>query len=73
MPGVFDDGNNVGPLLGHVEQVPAAPVGKLDRVHHALGPDDVRHVGHGGSAGRPEVENLSKKLGNGQVQKGRIK
>ena len=42
--GVLDYWNNVGALLGHIDQVTARSVRELDRVHEAFRSDDVGHV-----------------------------
>ena len=36
VPSVLDDGDNVGPLLGHVDQVATGTVRKLNSVNHAI-------------------------------------
>ena len=37
MPRILDNGNYVGSLLGHVNQIAPAAMRELDRIHHALG------------------------------------
>ncbi len=34
--GVFDDGDDVGPLLGHVDQIATGSVREFDGVDHTL-------------------------------------
>ncbi len=41
---VLDYRNDVGALLGHVDEVAARAVRELDRVHEAFWSDDVGHV-----------------------------
>ena len=56
--GILDDWDDVGALLRHVDEIAAGAVGELHGVHEALGPDDVGAVGHGGTRGGAEVEEL---------------
>ena len=46
MPGVLDDGDDVGAGLGHVDQVAAGAVRELDGVDAASGAHDVGHMGN---------------------------
>eukprot|EP00343_Euplotes_focardii_P007106 CAMPEP_0205822690 /NCGR_PEP_ID=MMETSP0206-20130828/13622_1 /ASSEMBLY_ACC=CAM_ASM_000279 /TAXON_ID=36767 /ORGANISM="Euplotes focardii, Strain TN1" /LENGTH=268 /DNA_ID=CAMNT_0053119185 /DNA_START=18 /DNA_END=821 /DNA_ORIENTATION=+ len=55
---VLDDGDDVGALLGQVEEVPAGPVRELHRVDDALRADHVGAVRDGGARGGAEVEEL---------------
>lgn len=50
--------DNVGPLLGHVDQVSSGSVGELDGVDCSLRSDDIGDVGNRGSRGGSEVEDL---------------
>ena len=60
LPGVLYDGDHVGPLLGHVEQIPPAPVGELHGVDHSLWADYVTHVADCGAVGSPQARPLPK-------------
>ena len=55
VPCVLDDGHDVGPLLGHVDEVASGAVRELDCVDHALGAHDVGDVGDGGAGGRAQI------------------
>jgi hypothetical protein len=60
--GVLDDGNNVGPLLGHVDEITSTSVRELDGVYGSLGSDDIGNVRYRGTAEAREcdrVENTS--------------
>mmetsp|Transcript_17504 Transcript_17504/g.44785 ORF Transcript_17504/g.44785 Transcript_17504/m.44785 type:complete len:348 (+) Transcript_17504:77-1120(+) len=59
---VLDDGDHVGPLLGHVDQVAAGAVRELDRVDNARLADNVGDVRDGGARGGTEVEDLGTRL-----------
>jgi len=54
--GVVDDGDDVGSLLGHIDQISAHSVRKFHSVHHSSGSDDVRNVGNSGPWGAAEIE-----------------
>jgi hypothetical protein len=41
---VLNDGDDVGPLLGHVDEVTTTSVGKLDSVDSSLGSNNVSNV-----------------------------
>ena len=41
---VLDDGDDVGPLLGHVDEVTTTSVGELDGVDSSLGSNNVGNV-----------------------------
>ena len=56
--GVLDDGDDVGALLRHVEELTAGAVRKLNGVDSPGGPHEVGHVRDGGPRGGAEVENL---------------
>jgi len=50
--------DNVGPLLGHVDQISSRSVGELDGVDGSLRSDNIGDVRDGGSRGGSEVEDL---------------
>ena len=50
--------DNVGPLLGHVNEISSRSVGELDGVDGSLRSDDIGDVRDGGSRGGSEVEDL---------------
>ena len=56
--GILDDGDDVGALLGHVQEVTSHAVGELDGVDEAGGPDPVSDMGDGGTGRGAEVEDL---------------
>lgn len=56
--GILDDGDDVGTLLRHVEELTAGAVGELNGVDSPGGPDKVGNVRDGGARGGAEVENL---------------
>ena len=56
--GILDDWDDVGALLRHVDEIAAGAVGELHGVHEALRSDDVGAMGHGGTRGGAEVEEL---------------
>jgi len=56
--GVFDNGNNVGALLGDAEQVASGAVGEFDRVDRARGTDNVAHVRDRGARSGAQIEHL---------------
>lgn len=56
--GVLDDRDNVGALLGHVDQIASRTVRELDGVDKTLGSDNVSNMGYSGSRGGSEVKNL---------------
>ena len=47
--GIFDDGDNVGSLLGHVDEISSGSVGELDGVDGTLGSDNVSDVRNRGT------------------------
>ena len=59
LPGVVDDGDDVGAFLGHVDQVSAHSVRELNSVDDASGADDVGNVGDSGARGAAEVKDLA--------------
>lgn len=56
--GVLDNGDNVGAVSRHADQVTAGTVGEFDTVDVASRSDDVSNVGDGGTAGGTKVEHL---------------
>jgi len=56
--GILDDGDNVGALLGHVQQITAHAVGELDGINQASGTDPVSDVRDSGTSRSTEVQNL---------------
>jgi len=59
---VLNDGDHVGALLGHVDQITADSLGEFDGVDGTLGSDQVRHVGAGSTRGTTQVKNLAARL-----------
>mmetsp|Transcript_19741 Transcript_19741/g.58260 ORF Transcript_19741/g.58260 Transcript_19741/m.58260 type:complete len:444 (-) Transcript_19741:16-1347(-) len=59
---VLDNGDHVGALLGHVDEVTARPVRELDGIDGALLAHKVRHVGDGGAGRCAQVEHLGSRL-----------
>lgn len=55
---VLDDGNDVRAGLGHVNQVSAGTVRKLNRVHAPRRPCNVRDVRNSGAGGCAQVKHL---------------
>jgi hypothetical protein len=58
VPSVLNDGDDVRPLLGHVDEVAARAVRELDGVDGALRTDDVSDVRNRRARGGTEVEDL---------------
>lgn len=56
--GVVDDGDDVGSLLGHTDQLSTGTVREFDGVDDTVGADNVRDVGDGRARGGTEVEDL---------------
>lgn len=56
--GVLDDGDDVGSLLGHGDELSAGSVGELDGVDDALWADDVGDVRDRGTGRGTEVQDL---------------
>lgn len=56
--GVLDNGDNVGAVSSHVDQVTAGTVRELDGVDGTGGTDDISDVRNGGTGGGTEVEDL---------------
>lgn len=58
MTGIFDDGDDIGALLGHVDQITTRSVGELHGVDAALWAHNIGHMGHRGSRGTSKVQDL---------------
>ena len=58
VPGILNDGDDVGALLGNVEEIATGAVRELDGVDQTLRADKVGHVRDGGARGGTEVQNL---------------
>lgn len=56
--GILDDGDDVGALLGHVQELAAGAGSKLNGVDSAGGADKVRDVGNSGAGRSAEVQDL---------------
>jgi hypothetical protein len=56
LTGILNDGDNVGALGGHADQVTAGTRRELDSVDETLGADEIGNVGDGGTRGTTEVE-----------------
>lgn len=56
--GILDDGDDVGTLLGHVEQVTAHTMGELDGVDETGGTNPIGNVRNSSTSRGTEVENL---------------
>jgi hypothetical protein len=48
--GVLNNGDNVRPLLGHVDEISSTSVREFDSVYGSLGSDNVGNVGYRGTA-----------------------
>jgi hypothetical protein len=48
--GVLNNGDDVGPFLGHVDEISSTSVRELDSVYGSLGSDNVGNVGYRGTA-----------------------
>lgn len=62
VPGILDDGDDVGAAGSHVDEVTTGAVRELDGIHGAGGTDDVSDMGDGGTRGGTEVEDLGTRL-----------
>lgn len=51
MSGIFDNGDDVGAVSGHVDQVTTGAVGELNCEDYSLGTYYVRNVADGGPGG----------------------
>lgn len=58
MSSVFNDGYDICPMSSHVDEISARSMREFNREHYASWPNDVRHVGDRGSAGRTKVKHL---------------
>lgn len=58
MTGVLDDWNNVGALLGHVDEIASGSGRELDGIDETLRSDNVRDVGHCGARSGAQVQYL---------------
>lgn len=56
--GILNDGDDVGALLGHVDEVTSGTVRELDGVDVSGGADDIGDVRNGGTGCGTEVEDL---------------
>lgn len=56
--GILNDGDDVGSVGGHVDEITTRAVRELDSVDDTGGTDDVSDVGDGGSRGGTKIENL---------------
>lgn len=57
--GILDNGDDIGSLLGHVDEVTSDSLGELNGVDGALGSDDVRDMGNGSAGGSTDVKDLA--------------
>jgi len=58
VPGVFNDWNDVGALLGNAEEVASRTMREFDSVDGAAGTNNVADMGNGGASGSSKVKNL---------------
>ena len=73
VPGVLDDGDDVGPLLGHVDEVTTRAMRELHRIHQTLlmrgrtegGREGARKEGGRREGGRREGRNEGGENGGG--------
>lgn len=56
--GVMNDWDDVGSLLGHVNQVSSDSVGELNCIDKTFWANDIRNVGNSSSWGGTEIQNL---------------
>jgi len=56
--GVLNNGDDIGSLFSHVDEVTADSLGEFDGVDSALGSDNVRNMGHGSARGSTDVKDL---------------
>lgn len=56
--GILNNGDNIGTVSSHADQVTAGTVGELNGVDVTGGADDISNVGNGGTAGTTDVEDL---------------
>ena len=55
---ILDDGDDVGAVLGHVDEIATRPVGELNGVDVSGRADNVGNVGDGGTRGSTKVQDL---------------
>jgi hypothetical protein len=60
--GILNNGDNVGAVSGHANQVTAGAVRELNGVDVTGRTDNISDVGNGGTAGTTQVENLGTRL-----------
>lgn len=58
MSGIFDDGDNISPLLGHVHQISARSFREFDGVYSSGRTDQIGDVGNSGTRCSSEIEDL---------------
>ena len=58
MSGIFDDGNDVGPLFGHVDQITTGSMGEFHSVNKTVRADDIGNVGYCSARGGAEIKHL---------------
>ena len=56
MTRILDDGDDVGPGFGDVQEIATGTMGEFDGIDSAFGADDVGDVGDGGAGSGAEVE-----------------
>jgi hypothetical protein len=59
MSSVFNNGNDVGPLFGHTDEISTGSVRELDGVDDTLGTDNVGNVTDGRTGSGTKVKNLA--------------
>jgi hypothetical protein len=57
--GILDDGDDVGAVGGHVDQITTRAVGEFDSEDSSLGTDDIGNVRHTGTGRSTEVQHLA--------------
>jgi hypothetical protein len=57
--GILDNGDDVGAVGGHVDQITTRAVGELDSEDGSLGSDDIGDVRHTGARRSTEVQHLA--------------
>jgi len=55
---ILDNGDDVGALLGHVDQITSGAMRELNSIDETLGTDNIGNVGDSRSGGGSEVEDL---------------
>mmetsp|Transcript_30392 Transcript_30392/g.46616 ORF Transcript_30392/g.46616 Transcript_30392/m.46616 type:complete len:210 (+) Transcript_30392:552-1181(+) len=56
MSGIFNNGNDICPCLGHINQVTSWTMRKFHRIDRPLGTNNVRYMGHGCSRSGTHVQ-----------------